>query len=404
MKPSRFLRKIAALAATGAIFSASCGSDGASVDQVGETVSTVGSTELIEATVGIVGPKSGVAPAFWIESLRGFKLALPEVEELYGVRITIIEADDEGSPEIASREVQRLLNIEQVDAILGPAQSGPALQVGEIIQRAGRPWLISVAAADAVLDESRQPNSGFRFQNTNQQTIDVTADLLFREGNTVGIFYSAEGYGQSNLASFMAKAESLGREIVAEEGFEPGTADLTSAVRRMKNAGVNAVFFAVSNGSDIATLVRAMEQADFNPTTKISPTTILTEFIDLASPEQWKGIIIPDPRDLTGGSYSDMMAFYEETYGEPPILSAAVFPSYTAALGYGQAVAAAKDAGDYEAVIAALQELQEINVWGRVFEAPFSVTDRNLYSNDASTWFIHEFDENGVIRSLGTAK
>lgn len=404
MKPSRFLRKIAALAAAGAIFSASCGSDGASVDQVGETVSTVGSTELIEATVGIVGPKSGVAPAFWIESLRGFKLALPEVEELYGVRITIIEADDEGSPEIASREVQRLLNIEQVDAILGPAQSGPALQVSEIIQRAGRPWLISVAAADAVLDESRQPNSGFRFQNTNQQTIDVTADLLFREGNTVGIFYSAEGYGQSNLDQLMAKAESQGREIAAEEGFEPGTADLTSAVRRMKNAGVNAVFFAVSNGSDIATLVRAMEQADFNPTTKISPTTILTEFIDLASPEQWKGIIIPDPRDLAGGPYSDMMAFYEETYGEPPILSAAVFPSYTAALGYGQAVAAAKDAGDYEAVIAALQELREINVWGRVFEAPFSVTDRNLYSNDASTWFLHEFDENGVLRSLGTAK
>uniref|UniRef100_UPI003752A432 ABC transporter substrate-binding protein n=1 Tax=Ilumatobacter sp. TaxID=1967498 RepID=UPI003752A432 len=271
----------------------------------------------------------------------------------------------------------------------------------EIIQRAGGPWLISVAAADQVLDESVSPNWGFRFQNTNQQAIDVTADLLFKEGNTVGIFYSAEGYGQSNLDSMKTTAEARGQEIASEEGFEPGTPDLTSAVRRMKDAGVNSVFIAVSNGSDIASLMRAMEQVGFEPETKIATQTILTEFAELTTPEQRAGIVIPDPRDLTGAAYTGLMEMYEETYGEPAQLGAAVFPSYSAALAYGQAVAEVGDATDYEAVRLALEGIAEFDVNGRLFETPFGATDRSLYDSVASTWYLHEFGKNGEIVSLG---
>ncbi|WP_395156719.1 ABC transporter substrate-binding protein [Ilumatobacter sp.] len=404
-------------------FTAACGSDdgSAEVSNTGETTEAAGDdavdgavttdasasgedaapAELITATVGVVGPKSGIAPFYFTESLRGFELAIPEIEERFGVRLEIIEADDEGSPEVASREVQKLLNETEVDAILGPAQSGPALQVAEIIQRAGRPWLISVAAADQVLDESVSPNWGFRFQNTNQQAIDVTADLLFKEGNTVGIFYSAEGYGQSNLDSMKTTAEARGQEIASEEGFEPGTPDLTSAVRRMKDAGVNSVFIAVSNGSDIASLMRAMEQVGFEPETKIATQTILTEFAELTTPEQRAGIVIPDPRDLTGAAYTGLMEMYEETYGEPAQLGAAVFPSYSAALAYGQAVAEVGDATDYEAVRLALEGIAEFDVNGRLFETPFGATDRSLYDSVASTWYLHEFGKNGEIVSLG---
>jgi branched-chain amino acid transport system substrate-binding protein len=409
IRSTRLFRNLAVLTMTAAVFATACGSDEGSTEVV-DTAGTpegstpdegAGSAELITATVGVVGPKSGIAPFYFTESLRGFELAIPEIEERFGVRLEIIETDDEGSPEVASREVQKLLNETEVDAIVGPAQSGPALQVAEIIQRAGRPWLISVAAADQVLDESISPNWGFRFQNTNQQAIDVTADLLFGEGNTVGIFYSAEGYGQSNLDSMKSTAEARGQEIASEEGFEPGTPDLTSAVRRMKDAGVNSVFIAVSNGSDIATLARAMEQTGFDPETKIATQTILTEFSDLATAEQRAGIVIPDPRDLTGASYSGLMVMYEDTYGEPAQLGAAVFPSYSAALAYGQAVAEVGDATDYEAVRLAMEGIAEFDVNGRLFEAPFSATDRNLYDNVASTWYLHEFGENGEIVSLG---
>jgi branched-chain amino acid transport system substrate-binding protein len=409
IRSTRLFRNLAVLTMTAAVFATACGSDEGSTEVV-DTAGTpegstpdegAGSAELITATVGVVGPKSGIAPFYFTESLRGFELAIPEIEERFGVRLEIIETDDEGSPEVASREVQKLLNETEVDAIVGPAQSGPALQVAEIIQRAGRPWLISVAAADQVLDESISPNWGFRFQNTNQQAIDVTADLLFGEGNTVGIFYSAEGYGQSNLDSMKSTAEARGQEIASEEGFEPGTPDLTSAVRRMKDAGVNSVFIAVSNGSDIASLVRAMEQTGFDPKTKIATQTILTEFSELATAEQRAGIVIPDPRDLTGAPYSRLMTMYEETYGEPAQLGAAVFPSYSAALAYGQAVAEVGDATDYEAVRLAMEGIAEFDVNGRLFEAPFSATDRNLYDNVASTWYLHEFGENGEIVSLG---
>ncbi|MAT06962.1 MAG: hypothetical protein CL424_18165 [Acidimicrobiaceae bacterium] len=425
MQRARSIR-VAAFITAAALLASACGDDESTDDADAEsaTEETVADTEEAEATdaesasdttaaedtdapaaeltatVGVVGPKSGVAPHYFVDSLRGFELAVPIVEERYGVTLEIIEADDEGSPEVASREVQRLLNEEEVDALLGPAQSGPALQVAEIIQRAGRPWLLSVAAADQILAEDIDPNWGFRFQNTNQQAIDVTADLLFEEGNTVGIFYSAEGYGQSNLESMKATAEARGQEIAAEEGFEPGTPDLTSAVRRMQDAGVNSVFFAVSNGSDIATLVKAMEQVGFEPTTKIATVTIQNEFTDLATPEQWDGIQIPDPRDLTGESYAGLMATYEETYGEPPLVGAAVYPSYSAALAYGQAVAAAGDATDYDGVRLALEGIEELDVNGRVFESPFA-TDRTIYDNSAASWYIHIFDENGEIVSIG---
>lgn len=387
-------KRMAAVGLAAAMMLAACGGGG----------SDTKSSDGLEPLVGVIGPKSGAAQFYWTEMTRGLELAAPDMKEQYGVTFKLVEADDKGDPAVAARAVQKLLNTDKVDAIFGPSQSGPSLQVAETIQRTGRPWLVAIAAADEIVDPKASPNWGFRTNNNNTDAINVSGSYLWNSADSkVGIVYASDAYGQSNHDLLAAYAKDKGLSLTASEVIQPGATDVSPALQRMKSKGVNTVFIAVSTGADTAAIVKGMKQVGLKPERTLATATITAGFTDLTSKDDWGSIVFIEPRDLTGPTFMPIVERYEKKYGEKPASQVAVYTTYTAAMLYAKAVAEVGDASKWDDIRTAIEGTDKIDIFGRTFESPFGSDDHELYEDDASSWFVIGFDDKGELRTVGPA-
>lgn len=383
----RNVRATLAIAVAGCLTLTACGSGGESgSSEGGRTV-----------RIGVVGPETGAAPQFWTDAIRPVEMAAETLGEKYGLDVTIVKADDKGTPEGASQAVQKLLNTEDVDAVFGPAQSGPALQVAEVIQRTGRPWFLA-AQSPQLINPQAEPNWAFRTNYASDDLATVVGDLLYAGGNTVGVVHSADAYGQTSLEAVESYAEAKGVKVAAVEAIQPGTTDFAPSIRRLKDADVDVVFMGITAGADTATVTRAMLQENFAPKLKVTNATILADFEELAQPEQWENLVFLDTRHLTTGAMTKITADYKERYGEDPILPTNVF-SITAGMdAYLRAVAEVGDASDHEGVRTAIESLEQVSVHDETFDKPFAAGDHELYGpEDPSQWFVYGFDKAGEL-------
>ena len=358
----------------------------------------------ITVRLGVVGPKTGPASLYYEYMDQTFEAFSDDFEEQYGVTFEIVSEDDQASPEETARAVSKLINEEGVHAILGPPLSGNALQVAEVVQRSGVPWLLAGPNADEIINYDQQPNWAFQTNFTNQQIMAVLGERLWADGAKVGIVYSADGFGQSNLANLAAWAAENGHELSVEETIQPGAADANAIVKRFEDAGVKSVFMGITQGADIATVTRSVEQAGYEPDTILTTGTILTDYADVADPSQWENIQIVDPRNfLEGGDHWVLEQVQEET-GEPPAIPSNNVGTYAILDIYAQAVQQVGDANDKEAVRQAIEDIETVHIGPDLtIESPFAPAAPRLYTEDPSTWFTYGFDEEFNLVNLGTA-
>lgn len=386
------MKRLAVVAVAASLVLAACGGSDES-EASGDGVSV---------RIGLVGPETGAAPQFYTELVRPTEMAVKELSEKYGVDVEIVTADDQGTPDGASLAVQRLLNNDDVDVIFGPPMSGNALQVSEVINRTGRP-VFSPALAPEIIENGADPNWAFRTNYSNTDLSTVVTELLFAEGGTVGVIHSADGYGQSGAETIETQAAEAGYEVAAIEAIQPGATDFGPGIARLRAAGVDTVFLAITSGSDTATVTRAMAQENLGAELVVTNATILADFSELADPAQWENLVFVDTRDLTGSTMTSIAEDYEAEYGEPPILPTNVHSVWAAVDAYLQAVAEVGDARDFDAVREAIENLEQITVRDDVYETPFSAEDHELYDpEEASGWFVLGFDEAGELENRGS--
>lgn len=359
---------------------------------------------IITVKLGIVGPKTGPAVLYYKNMEQVVETYGDEFEKRYGVRFKAITEDDQGKPEEAARAVSRLINEEGVDALMGPAQSGNALQVADVVQRSQLPWLLSGTSADEIINYDIQPNWAFMTNFTNQQQAAVLGERLFANDQKVGVVYSADAFGQSNLAHISAWAKENGHEITEEQPIQSGAADANAIIKRFQSAGVNSVFMGITQGADIATVTRAIEQAGYEPTTTLTTGTILSDYSDLAEPSQWKNIQIVDPRNILEGSAAEILQQVRDETGEEPAVPILVVSVYAMLDIYSQAVQQVGNATDREAVRQAMEDIEKVHLLDEVHrENPFTPTDHTLYDDNPENWTAFGFDEKFNMVRLGTA-
>lgn len=385
------MKKLATAAIALALLTSACGGSGSDESERGE-----GSVR-----IGVVGPQTGSAPQYYTDLVRPLELASAELGEKYGLDVEIVTADDQGTPEGASSAVQKLLNEENVDAIFGPPQSGNALQVSEVIQRTGRPWLVP-AISPEIMNEDLDPNWLFRTNFDSADLSNVVAQLLFAGDSTVGVVHATDATGQSSLTSLEAAAKDLGKQITGVEAIQPGASDFSAGIARLKDKGVDSVFIAVTAGADTSTITKAIVQEGLNPKLVVTNATILADFATLADPAQWKNLVFVDPRDLTGENMATLTSDYEAKYGEAPILPTNVYSVEASLDAYLGAVSAAGDAQDYAAVLKSLEDIPTVSVGTDQFEKPFGPGDHELYEADEpDQWIVFGFDDAGQLQSRG---
>ncbi|MDQ1847314.1 ABC transporter substrate-binding protein [Gemmobacter fulvus] len=203
-------------------------------------LTTAASAEIkIGATVSATGPASflGDPEAKTLEML---------VEELNaagginGEEVALVLYDDAGDPNKARTFATRLVEDDEVVAIIGGSTTGTTMSIIAVAEDAEIPF-ISLAGAIEIIDPVKP--FVFKTPHTDRMACEkIFEDMKARQIAKIGLISGTDGFGASMQAQCKAVVGNYGIEIVADETYGPQDADMTPQLTNIKGAeGIQAI-------------------------------------------------------------------------------------------------------------------------------------------------------------------
>jgi branched-chain amino acid transport system substrate-binding protein len=136
---------------------------------------------------------------------------------------------------------KRLIEQDQVDALIGGTTTGETMAVVDLVEEAEIPF-ISLGGASVIVEPVRP--WVFKTPHTDRMAISKVYEDMKKQGvETIGLIAGSGGFDQSCVANAEALAPEYDREIAAAETYGTGDTDMTPQLTRIRNAGVDAVLF-----------------------------------------------------------------------------------------------------------------------------------------------------------------
>ncbi len=256
---------------------------------------------------------------------KSMELAVDMINDAGGIDGRMLEAviyDSEGDPSRAVRNVQRLINRDNVTAIVGPSLTPTSLAVVPVVERAKLP-LISCAAGNQITD----PIKPWVFKTAQSDIHAVSSIYQHMQDNgieKVAIIIQADSFGESGKDQLIAQASDFGIEIVADEDFGARDTDTTSQLTNIRKADPEAIITWGTNPGP-AVVARNVEQLGIDVPLYNSHGVASPRFIDLAE-DSAEGILLPTGRILVADLLpdddpqkkvlQDYIATYEDRFDE----------------------------------------------------------------------------------------
>lgn len=206
--------------------------------------------------IGFIGPLTGDASTYGADTLHGSQIAVAEINSAGGINgrmIELIAEDGRCTGTDAASAAQKLINIDGVVAIAGPACSGETLGVAPIVESAQIPLISPTATSPDITTAG-----DFIFRNIPDDGLaaDATAVHLKEQGLLkVAIITENTDFC---VAFGRSLIEAIGEEnIVLEELVEPNTKDYRTLITRLQDTEFD-VF--VANGQTVATAAAMITQ------------------------------------------------------------------------------------------------------------------------------------------------
>lgn len=298
---------------------------------------SVASAKMIN--IGGVACLTGAAATYGASTRNGTRLAFDDVNDLGGVDIggekyliRYIFEDDQGSPEVAANAFRKLIDQDEVYAILGSVMSSCTLAGAPIAQDSGVPVISPTSTAVQV---TRTGDYIFRscFLDPFQGAVVASFSYNDLKAKTAAvIFDSANDYTKGLAEAFRESFEKLGGKVVAYESFveESKTFDFSAQLTNIKSANPDVIFLDAyysaaalmakqARGLGITVPFMGADGWDSAEFTKLGGEAVEGgHFCNHYSPE--------DPRPIV----QNFVKKYAEVYGETPDALATL--AYDAAL------------------------------------------------------------------------
>jgi branched-chain amino acid transport system substrate-binding protein len=156
-----------------------------------------------------------------------------------GHPLEIIVEDTVGEEAKAVMAVQKLINRDNVLAIVGPTRSGTTMAVIPIVEKAQVP-LVSCAAAEAIVNPVRK--WVFKTpQKDSDAAIRIYEKMKEMNISKVAIITSTEGFGMEGRKQLTLLAPKMGITIVADETYGPKDTDMTAQLTKIKGTDAQAI-------------------------------------------------------------------------------------------------------------------------------------------------------------------
>ena len=310
------------------------------------------------------------------DTRQGYGLWLDWVNNEYGgikvgddrYKVELIMYDDEGDPDTAARLVEKLINEDRVDFLLGPYSSFLTQSASAIAEKYGKIMIEGNGAAQPLFERGFQ--NLFAVLTPALNYTRSALQLLSEKGaKTVVIAYEDTAFPTSVVDGAQQWAVEFGLEVLGVETYPVNVADVSGIMSKFKELDPD-IFIGGGHFNDAVLFIRAAKELDFNPKAMVitvgpsNPKLIEevgadTEYV--IGPTQWEASM--SYADEYFGTAAEYAARYEEFWGEPPTYQAAESTATALALHIAIEQAASLDTDD---VRTALRNLDVVTFYGPI--------------------------------------
>jgi branched-chain amino acid transport system substrate-binding protein len=215
--------------------------------------------------IGMLAPLSGPDEIKGKEGLRGIQFAMlmqPHLQN--GDRIELVTADDKNDPALTVPLLEKMVEKDQVSAIITFSTSDPVLAMAKVADENKTPILAAIATHP---DITKQNDfiSHLCFDDHFQGT---TAALFVRDEmlvDNVAVFINPDSaYSRDLAAEFKKKFESIGGEITDTIRLAEETANLYKEIKRVHDHAPELLYLPI-RAEDVLLVIREVRELRWKP-------------------------------------------------------------------------------------------------------------------------------------------
>ncbi len=251
-------------------------------------------TATAEIRIGASLSATGPAAFLGDPEAKTLEMLVEQINEAGGVNgeeIALTLYDDGGDPNKARTFATRLIEDDEVVAIIGGSTTGTSMSILSVAEDNEIPF-ISLAGAIEIID----PVKPFTFKTPHTDRMacqKIFEDMQKREITTIGMISGTDGFGASMQAQCKDVVGEYGITVAADETYNPTDADMTTQLTKIRNTeGVQAILNpGFGQGPSIVT--RNYRQLAIDLPLYQSHGVASDGFIELAGAEAAEGVRLP---------------------------------------------------------------------------------------------------------------
>ncbi|MCV2445850.1 ABC transporter substrate-binding protein [Paracoccus sp. DMF] len=254
-------------------------------------LATAASAELkIGASVSATGPAAFLGDP----EAKTLEMLVEDLNAKGGINgepVELVLYDDGGDANKARTFATRLIEDDEVQAIIGGTTTGTSMSILAVAEDAEVPFISLAGAIDII-----QPVKPWTFKtpHTDRMACQKIFEDMQKQGIArIGMISGTDGFGASMQAQCKDVVADYGIEVVADETYDPKDADMTAQLTKIKNAeGVQAVLNpGFGQGPSIVT--RNYKQLAIDLPLYQSHGVASDGFIELAGADAAEGVRLP---------------------------------------------------------------------------------------------------------------
>jgi ABC-type branched-subunit amino acid transport system substrate-binding protein len=194
--------------------------------------------------IGQLAPQTGQLSNIVQSLTTPVNMAIDEINAAGGVLdnpVTYAQADDGTDPTVASQSLDRLLNSDRVDAIMGPASSDTMLGILDKVRGAG---VLTCSGSTTSAELSRAKSGGYFFRTAPPDRLQGPAlsELILKDGHSkVGILVRNDAYGVGFGKSLKRALQAGGARVVADVAYDADATNFDADVQKVADKRPDAI-------------------------------------------------------------------------------------------------------------------------------------------------------------------
>lgn len=262
-------------------------------------------TALADINIGASLAQTGPAAFLGDPEAKTLKMMVDQINAdggINGEQVKLFVYDDGGDANKAKTFATRLVEDDEVVAVIGGTTTGATMAMIPVFEDAEVPF-ISLAGAVEIIDPVKK--WVFKTPHTDKMACaKIFEDLKARGITKIGMIAGQDSFGKSMQAQCKAIAGDYGVDIAADETYGPQDADMTPQLTNIKSQDVQAVLNpGMGQGPSIVT--RNVKQLGMDVPLYQSHGVASKGFIDLAGKDATEGVRLPAAALLVADQLDD---------------------------------------------------------------------------------------------------